>query len=144
MSTTPSAIHRFVDYYAGLDKQSPPALFGLYDRDATLIDPFGEHRGLAEIQRYFAHLLANVAYCRFSIDTPLCDGARFAVSWTMHWSHPKVDGGAALSLPGCSIVDIHNELIVRQRDYYDAGEMLYEHLPLLGWAVRSVKRRVRP
>ncbi|HIE6685020.1 TPA: nuclear transport factor 2 family protein, partial [Klebsiella pneumoniae] len=25
----------------------------------------------------------------------------------------------------------------------DAGEMIYEHLPLLGWAVRGVKRRVR-
>lgn len=144
MGTTPTAIHRFVDYYAGLDKQSPSALAGLYASDAILIDPFGEHRGLPEIQRYFAHLLARVAYCRFAIDPPLCDEARFAVSWTMHWSHPKVAGGEGLSLPGCSVVDLKNDLIIRQRDYYDAGEMLYEHLPLLGWAVRSVKRRVRP
>lgn len=144
MGTTPTAIHRFVDYYAGLDKQPPSALAGLYASDAILIDPFGEHRGLPEIQRYFAHLLASVTSCRFAIDPPLCDEARFAVGWTMHWSHPKVAGGEGLSLPGCSVVDLKNDLIIRQRDYYDAGEMLYEHLPLLGWAVRSVKRRVRP
>ena len=36
-----------------------------------------------------------------------------------------------------------DERIIHQRDYYDAGEMLYEHLPLLGWAVRGAKRRVR-
>lgn len=41
------------------------------------------------------------------------------------------------------MVETHGEKIFRQRDYYDAGEMLYEHLPLLGWAVRGVKRRVR-
>ncbi|HEY3982407.1 nuclear transport factor 2 family protein [Cedecea sp.] len=143
MSATPSAIQRFVDYYAGLDKQPPSTLAGLYETDATLIDPFGQHQGLAEIQRYFTHLLARVAYCRFSIDPPLCDGSRFAVTWTMHWSHPRIAGGERLSLPGCSFVDIQNDLIIHQRDYYDAGEMLYEHLPLLGWAVRGVKRRVR-
>lgn len=46
-------------------------------------------------------------------------------------------------LPGCSVVDIRDDRIVRQRDYYDAGEMIYEHLPILGWAVRGVKRRVK-
>ena len=46
-------------------------------------------------------------------------------------------------LPGCSVVDVQDDQIIRQRDYYDAGEMIYEHLPVLGWAVRGVKRRVR-
>jgi hypothetical protein len=41
------------------------------------------------------------------------------------------------------MVEVGNDRVVLQRDYYDAGEMIYEHLPLLGWAVRSVKRRVR-
>ena len=89
------------------------------------------------------HLLANVEQCRFTIDTPLCDGQRFAVTWTMHWSHPRIAGGETLALPGCSVVDIAGEQVLHQRDYYDAGEMIYEHLPLLGWAVRGVKRRVR-
>jgi hypothetical protein len=140
----PSVINRFVEYYAGLDNQPPSALAALYEADATLIDPFGEHRGLYAIQRYFTHLLANVEHCRFSIDPPRCDGHFFVVTWTMHWSHPRIDGGAILTLPGCSVVKIQGEMITSQRDYYDAGEMIYEHLPLLGWAVRSVKRRVRP
>lgn len=45
-------------------------------------------------------------------------------------------------LPGCSVVDMRDDRIVRQRDYYDAGEMIYEHLPILA-AVRGVKRRVK-
>lgn len=142
MSTSPSVIRRFVEYYAGLDAQPPAALAALYHPDATLSDPFGQHQGLFAIQRYFTHLLANVEQCRFTIDTPLCDGQRFAVtdhalvaSAHCRWRNP--------ALPGCSVVDIAGEQVLHQRDYYDAGEMIYEHLPLLGWAVRGVKRRVR-
>jgi len=143
MSAMPSVINRFIDYYAELDNQPPSALAELYDAQAALIDPFGEHRGLFAIQRYFTHLLANVEHCRFVIDAPVCDGHRFALTWTMNWSHPSIAGGETLTLPGCSMVEVGNDRVVLQRDYYDAGEMIYEHLPLLGWAVRSVKRRVR-
>lgn len=143
MSALPSVIDRFVDYYSGLDHQPASALAAIYDADATLVDPFGTHRGLLTIQRYFTHLLANVNACRFAIETPLYDAPRCAVAWTMHWSHPRIAAGASLALKGCSMVKIQDDRIVHQRDYYDAGEMLYEHLPLLGWAVRGVKRRVR-
>lgn len=143
MSSMSSIINRFVDYYSKLDNQPPSALAEIYHADARLSDPFGEHQGLLAIQRYFIHLLANVKHCRFTIDPPLCEGHRFAVTWAMHWSHPRISGGETLVLTGCSIVDAQDNLIIRQRDYYDAGEMIYEHLPLLGWAVRSVKRRMR-
>ena len=143
MSTMQSVIDRFIHYYAELDSQPPSALRALYHSDAVLQDPFGEHQGFVAIHRYFTHLLANVEQCRFSIDPPLCDGQRFAVTWTMHWSHPHIRGNELLSLPGCSVVAVQGEYVLRQRDYYDAGEMLYEHLPLLGWAVRGVKKRVR-
>ena len=124
MSTLPSVVSRFVEYYAALDSQPPSALVGLYHSNATLIDPFGEHDGIFALQ-------------------PLCSGNRFVVTWVMHWSHPRIAGGEPLDLPGCSVVETENDLITHQRDYYDAGEMIYEHLPLLGWAVRGVKRRVK-
>ena len=122
---------------------TPSALATLYHTNAVLIDPFGQHQGLSAIQDYLSHLLANVDHCRFTLDAPLCEGQRFAVAWTMHWSHPRLAGGKVLQLAGCSVVTVEDERIIHQRDYYDAGEMLYEHLPLLGWAVRGAKRRVR-
>lgn len=142
MREQPSVIDRFVEYYTGLDNKSIPALAGLYDTHAVLIDPFGDHNGLFAIQRYFTHLLANVSDCRFVIDPPLGDTQRFAVTWTMYWSHPRIASGEIRDLPGCSMVEIQGEKIIRQRDYYDAGQMIYEHLPLLGWVVRVIKGRV--
>lgn len=143
MSATTPVISRFINYYAELDIQPPSALVELYDPGATLVDPFGKHEGLPAIERYFSCLLANVVYCRFSVDPPICHNHRVVVTWTMRWSHPRIAGGEALALEGCSLVDIQNNLIVRQRDYYDAGEMIYERIPFLGCAVRAVKRRVR-
>lgn len=143
MSTIRSVIDQFVDFYTMLDSQPLTTLSQLYHADAVLIDPFGEHQGMLAIHRYFTHLLENVDHCRFVIDPPLNSDDRFLVSWAMHWSHPRIARGEALILPGCSAVEVQDGIIVRQRDYYDAGEMLYEHLPVLGWAIRSVKRRVR-
>ncbi len=143
MSTSPSVIRRFVEYYAGLDAQPPAALAALYHPDATLSDPFGQHQGLFAIQRYFTHLLANVEQCRFTIDTPLCDGQRFAVIWTMHWSHPRIAGGETPG-PAGLLGGGHRRgagspsarLLRRRGDDLRASS-------LLGWAVRGVKRRVR-
>jgi hypothetical protein len=143
MSTIQSVIDRFVGYYTALDSQPPSALSALYHPAALLVDPFGEHRGLPAIQRYFLHLLQNVETCRFSIDKIFSADNGFSLTWTMHWSHPRIAGGKQLTLAGSSQVDVQDSLVIFQRDYYDVGEMLYEHLPLLGWAIRSVKRRVR-
>jgi hypothetical protein len=85
MSTLYTVVSRFVNYYTALDSQPPSALAELYHSNATLIDPFGEHRDFA-LQRYFTHLL-NVEDCRFTIDPPLCSESCFAVTWVMHWSH---------------------------------------------------------
>jgi hypothetical protein len=44
-------------------------------------------------------------------------------------------------LPGASHLR-YDRLITAHRDYFDAGAMLYERLPLLGPLVRAVRRRV--
>lgn len=143
MSSIQAVIDRFAGFYTALDAAPLDELAALYHTDAVLIDPFGQHVGLQAIRGYFSHLLENVQRCHFDIDEPLGGEERFAVTWVMHWSHPRVAGGKALALPGSSFVLVRDERIVQQRDYYDAGDMIYEHLAVLGWVIRQVKRRVR-
>jgi len=143
MSTMPSIIAKFIDYYTEMESHPPLALTTLYHLEAELTDPFGKHQGLFAIESYFTQLLSNVKHCHFAINSLIHNDHQFTVTWTMSWSHPRISGGKTLLLEGCSIVEIESELIIRQRDYYDAGEMLYEHIPLLGWAIRQVKRRLR-
>ena len=132
MSTLPSVISRFVEYYATLDTQPPSVLAGIYRADATLIDPFGEHSGCSR-----SSAISPTCWLTSStVALPLmrrCSRAIALWSPMMHWSHPRIARGAVRQLPGCSVVDMRDDRIVRQRDYYDAGEMIYEHLPILGW-----------
>lgn len=142
MSTSPSVIRRFVEYYAGLDAQPPAALATLYHPDATLSDPFGQHQGLFAIQRYFTHLLANVEQCRFTIDTPLCDGQRFAVTdhalvASAHCRRRNPRPAGLLGGGHRRGAGSPSARLLRRR-----GDDLRASSPL-GWAVRGVKRRVR-
>lgn len=94
MSTLPSVISRFVDYYATLDTQPPSALAGIYRADATLIDPFGEHSGCS---RFSA--ISPICWLTFNtVALPSmhrCSRAIALLSPMMHWSHPRIAGGNA-------------------------------------------------
>jgi len=35
-----------------------------------------------------------------------------------------------------------DDIIVYHKDYYDLGEMVYEHIPLLGFFVKKIKKRL--
>jgi hypothetical protein len=47
-----------------------------------------------------------------------------------------------LVLPGCTRALYQNGLIVHHRDFFDAGAMIYERLPVVGWVVRTVRARL--
>jgi hypothetical protein len=81
MSTLHTVVSRFVNYYTALDSQPPSALAELYHSNATLIDPFGEHRG----------------FLRFSAISPICwPMSKIAVSLSIRRCAAK----AALRSPG--------------------------------------------
>ena len=63
MSTLPSVVSRFVEYYAALDSQPPSALVGLYHSNATLIDPFGEHDGIFALPTSSIAVLPSIRRC---------------------------------------------------------------------------------
>ena len=60
----------------------------------------------------------------------------------MHYSHPRIRRGAALVLEGTSLLQHDSEKVSYQQDYYDLGAMLYEHLPMMGPAIRLLKKRL--
>ena len=45
-------------------------------------------------------------------------------------------------LPGVSYLTFEDGKIREQRDYYDLGAMLYEHVPLVGYVIDKIKQRL--
>ncbi|MEE8729311.1 MAG: nuclear transport factor 2 family protein [Rahnella inusitata] len=134
---------RLCDFYRHLDMSLLPQLSRIYHPHVVFIDPVSHYDGVDALERYFAQLLKKVNYCRFDIQPALVQGDEASLFWRMEYSHPSLKKGHAMSLNGASHLRLAENRIIYQRDYYDLGAMIYEHVPMLGGAVRAIKARLK-
>jgi hypothetical protein len=138
---TTALIDDFCRVYQGLHKHNLSQLGLVYSDNINFIDALHNLKGLEQLTEYFSHLYGNVLYCNFDIEEVIQEEGKASIVWTMKYAHPKINMGKAISVNGCSHLKF-NEKIYYHRDFLDMGQMLYEHLPLLGGVIRMVKKRV--
>lgn len=145
LSAHPAWVGQFINMYQTLNSQNLHLLADAYASDVVFVDPMHQINGLAALTEYFANLYSNITEIHFDIhDVQVsANGQDASLFWTMRYAHPKLNQGRSICVEGMSRLS-HNEKIVSHRDYFDAGQMLYEHVPLLGWAISQLKRRVAP
>ncbi|USD35821.1 nuclear transport factor 2 family protein [Ferrimonas sp. SCSIO 43195] len=139
-TTDASLVQRFVALYQHLDYDSLSQLAGVYADDIEFVDPLHQVRGLAQLTDYFSGLYKNLHHSSVEITDVIQGANEAALYWRMTLIHPKLNGGRAVVIDGHSHLKFSNR-IHYHRDYFDAGQMLYEQLPLLGPVIRAVKRR---
>ncbi|MAD16508.1 MAG: transcriptional regulator [Alteromonadaceae bacterium] len=132
----------FVNFYKSLDTQSLSELKNIYSDDVVFVDPVTRHKGFAAVHRYFEQLLVDVNECTFDISQIKEVDSTVFVNWTMHFRHPKLKAGKLISVEGVSQLIVKEHKICYQRDYYDLGSMLYEHVPLIGSVIKFIKKRL--
>ncbi|PJG58289.1 nuclear transport factor 2 family protein [Aeromonas cavernicola] len=134
---------RFVSLYQQLDKQQLHRLAEVYAEQVIFIDPAHRIDGLTALGDYFAALYQRLAYCQFEITSQQQQGQQAWLSWVMTFSHPRLGQGKPVSVEGATQLAFNEAgKVVRHRDYFDLGAMLYEQLPLLGPVVRTIKGRL--
>ena len=62
------------------------------------------------------------------------------VNWTMNLKLKQSD--KLITVDGNTQLTVKDDIIVYHKDYYDLGEMVYEHIPLLGFFVKKIKKRL--
>lgn len=112
----------------------------LYAPDAQFQDPFTAVRGADAIGEYLTNAYLNVIECRFDFGTPVIDEMRMCQPWIMHVRHRRLRSGQPLVVEGNSVLQWNDEQLEFHRDYFDAGQLLYENVPVLGPAVRWLRR----
>ncbi|WP_150303642.1 nuclear transport factor 2 family protein [Pseudomonas saliphila] len=135
-------LHRFADDFAGLNASNLHRLGELYSDDIQFRDPLHAIHGLPALQAYFSELYANVSELDFQFHgfDEIEDGAGY-LRWTMRYSHPRLRRGKHIEVEGCSHL-LWRDKVYQHRDYFDAGALLYEHLPLMGPAIGWLKGRL--
>jgi hypothetical protein len=137
-----SFLRQFAQRFAQLDKDNLQRLGELYTDDVRFTDPLHDVQGLGQLRDYFAELYANVNELRFDFHgfDQIGEGEGY-LRWVMSYRHPRLAGGQLIRVDGCSHLRWRDKVYCH-RDYFDAGAMLYEHLPILGRAIAWLKRRM--
>lgn len=143
-----NVIERFCKIYTDLCEVSSDDLATIYGENVVFVDPITTHRGLKEVQRYFANLLTQAQSCKFDIATiAQCSDMKrsdpeapftHVVNWTMTLTLKK--GQKVITLDGTTQLKVENDIITYHKDYYDLGEMVYEHIPVLGFIIKKIKK----
>lgn len=135
-------LRHFAQQFAELNKDNLQRLDELYTQDVFFTDPLHEVQGIGQLRSYFSELYANVSDLRFDFNgfDQVNEGEGY-LRWVMSYRHPRLAGGQLIRVEGCSHLLWHDK-VYRHRDYFDAGALLYEHLPLVGRAIAWLKRRM--
>jgi len=135
-------LRRFARQFGELNKDNLQRLNELYTADVHFTDPLHEVQGIGHLRSYFSELYANVSELRFDFYgfDQTGEGEGY-LRWVMSYRHPHLAGGRLIRVEGCSHL-LWSDKVYRHRDYFDAGALLYEHVPVLGRAIAWLKRRM--
>lgn len=132
-------IDKFKSYFTQMNFDHPSVLNEIYSDQIVFKDPIHEIEGIKNLKAYFDQLNNNLIEGAFAFtDETIVDNKAY-LSWEMHvkLKRPK----KRIVASGISVLTVE-EKITHQRDYFDAGEMFYEHIPLLGGIIRSLKKKI--
>ncbi|GAB4419896.1 MAG: nuclear transport factor 2 family protein [Bacteriovoracaceae bacterium] len=115
-----------------------------YAPNTLFVDPLGKHEGLENVKKYYKGLYENVKDIRFETRELISDGNSHVFVWKMILVADGLNGGAPVTLEGNSLIKFNDQnLVIYHRDYFDMGEFIYEHIPVLGWTLKKIKQKLR-
>ncbi|MEC7481309.1 MAG: nuclear transport factor 2 family protein [Pseudomonadota bacterium] len=146
-------IGRFCKIYTDICQISPDDLEHIYADDILFIDPITTHHGIDEVKRYFSNLLTQAESCKFDIaDIFTCSpngtkeypSSHSKVTHIANWTMTLTlkDSDKQITLDGTTQLGVSDDSIIYHKDYYDLGEMVYEHVPILGFVVKKIKGKL--
>jgi len=137
-------IEKTVATFNALDKDNMHVLDDFYHDAVVFEDPLGHIEGLPALKDYYARMYGNVQTIRFDFARHIVDGETHVAIWTMRMSAKGLNRGNEVAVDGVSVLRFdEDDLVVYHRDYFDVGAMVYEHVPVLGFITRRVKRHLQ-
>lgn len=138
----PEALQRYVVFLEGMHAGNVADLGSVMTDDARFVDPFNDVTGIDHVRRVYDHLFENIAEVRFKVTHAALDRAdphaaliRWDLDGLMGDQPWHVSGMSELRLSDDGRVSLHI-------DHWDSGRQFYERLPLIGWLLRKIRRRL--
>lgn len=144
LSEQPAHVARLITYFETLSPGELAQLGAYYSSKVRFKDPFNDVQGLASLTEVFEHMYRSLERPHFVVTAAITQGRQSFLTWDFGFYFKRFDtvrlhtvrGGSHLVFSPDGLIELH-------RDYWDAAEELYEKLPVVGGAMRWLKRRAR-
>ena len=141
ISTDQGRIEALLRFYETLTPERLRDFSSYYAEDAYFKDPFNEVNRLEDIREIFARMFQQVADPRFVVSEKIGDARGLFLVWDLSFRMRSWKPQLVQVIHGASHLRFGDDgKITYHRDYWDTGEELYAKLPLIGGAVRFLRR----
>ncbi|MBI1396574.1 MAG: nuclear transport factor 2 family protein [Betaproteobacteria bacterium] len=127
-------------FYESLRPESLDGLGRFYADEARFRDPFNDVSRLPEIRAIFEHMFRTLEEPRFEIVNRVVDGDQAMLEWVFTFRVRRFRPATRRRVHGVSHVRFGPDgRVIYHRDYWDTGEELYAHLPVIGMLWRRLR-----
>lgn len=133
-------IERFKAFYKDVKHPRLDGIGEVYSSHVKFRDPVHQIQGIAELHAYLSDMCESVGSGRFEFLDQLVGTDTAYIKWNMYFQHPKL-GKETHVVRGMSQIQFDDRIYYHE-DVYDMGQMIYEHVPMMGWAVRKLRTRL--
>ncbi len=134
-----SPLDAWADAWEGLTPEDVARLRPLCAPDIRFVDPFNDLTGVGRLEALLVHMFQTLGQPRFVVD----DRAMGKDAGYLRWRFSATLRGRPIALEGMSEVrfDATGKVTLHQ-DHWDASTQVYGRIPILGAAIRLVRKRL--
>lgn len=137
-------IERFKDLFSDLSEENVRAkVRDVYAKDVYFNDTLKEVRGIDALEIYLLESAKAVESCRVEVNDVSVNGGNYYFRWVMDIRFKMFKRGKTTRSIGMSHIRFDpSGRIVMHQDYWDSTQGFFEHIPLIGYLIRKIKRRL--
>lgn len=135
-------LQHYVEAFENLSEETlQNQLAPLFDTNVVFKDPFNCVTGKVETLHIFQHMFATLEQPRFKVTHRALDGPVGFINWVFqfrlqpHKPETVIEGMSRVRFDEYGLVSEHV-------DFWDAGAEVYAKVPLLGWGIRQIAKRL--
>jgi hypothetical protein len=139
------ALARFREFFSTFSADKVDRLLAAtYANDVWFNDTLKEIQGLAQLAPYLRHSAEAVEACTVRIDEIIGNGnGDYFARWSMMIRFKRFARGEDTHSIGISQLRFDRDgLVVFHQDFWNAADGLFQYVPVLGAAIRAIKRRL--
>jgi hypothetical protein len=136
---------KIVKVFNTLRADNVKILDDFYHPSVDFQDPVGKISGRDALKEYYKKMYKSVEEISFEFTSNISNGDNYMMGWTMRLKSENLNGGEEVKLDGVSHIVFakDSDLVIKHRDYFDMGEFIYEHVPLLGSLIKYIKGKLK-